>query len=78
MFAVFTRNSEFKHAERVIRSPLTLSVPAVLVILRQPPQVVSEQHLIARNPLNRLQHVVLQGQISTHLLTLRNHTHTHT
>ncbi len=43
----------------------------IWVILGQFLQVIREQHLITWNPLDRLQHVVLQGQAATLLLTLK-------
>lgn len=55
----------------------TLGVPVVRGVLWQPVEVIFEQQLIARNPLNRLQHVVLQSQVPTALLPLhRNIKHT--
>lgn len=51
-------------------SELTFCVPTIRVVLRKLLQIVFEQHLVARNPLHRLQHVVLQRQGATHLLTL--------
>lgn len=49
---------------------LTLSELIIWVILGQFLQVISEQHLVTWDPLNGLQHVVLQGQAATSLLTL--------
>lgn len=56
-------------------SERTFCVPAVGVVLRKLLQIVFEQHLVARNPLHRLQHVVLQRQGATHLLTLAKSHH---
>lgn len=49
---------------------VTVSELVVRVVLGQPLQVVSEQQLVAWNPLDRLQHVVLQGQAAAHVLAL--------
>ena len=49
---------------------LTLCIFSVHSILRQLLQVVFEQQLVARDPLNRLQHVVLQRQVTTYILFL--------
>lgn len=54
----------------------TLGVPVVRGVLRQPVKIVFEQKLVAWDPLNRLQHVVLQSQVPTALLPLCTHTHT--
>ncbi len=51
----------------------TLGVPVVRGVLRQPVEVIFEEQLIARNPLNRLQHVMLQSQVTTTLLPLHKH-----
>lgn len=50
---------------------LTLCVFAVQRVTWQLLQVVLQQQLVARNPLDRLQHVVLQRQVPTHILFLR-------
>lgn len=49
---------------------LTFGVLSVGVVLRQLLQVVLKQHLIARDSLHRLQHVMLKRQGATDLLTL--------
>lgn len=48
-----------------------MSELVVRAVLGQPPQVVSEQQLVTGNPLDRFQHVVLQGQAAAHLSALR-------
>lgn len=48
----------------------TLCVFPVQCIVRQFLQIVLEQEFIARDPLNRLQHVVLESQVPTHILLL--------
>lgn len=51
----------------------TLGVPVIRSFLRQSVQVILEQKLVAGDPLNRFQHVVLQGQVPTALLPLHAH-----
>lgn len=48
----------------------TLCIPLIRVFVRQLLQVVFKQHLISRDSLHRLQHVMLQRQAATDLLTL--------
>lgn len=48
-----------------------MSELVVRAVLGQPPQVVSQQQLVAGDPLDRLQHVVLQRQAAAHLSALR-------
>lgn len=52
----------------------TVSQIIIWVIPGQLLQVIPEQHLITWNPLDRFQHVVLQGQAATHLSTLKHRT----
>lgn len=49
---------------------LTLCIFPVQSVAGQLLQVVFEQQLVARNPLDRLQHVVLQRQVPAHVLLL--------
>lgn len=49
---------------------LTFCIFSVQSVLGQLLQVVFEQQLIARNPLNGFQHVMLQRQVPTHFLFL--------
>lgn len=43
----------------------------VLVLRRQPLEIVPQQHLITRDALHRRQHVMLQRQIAAHLQLLK-------
>jgi len=43
----------------------TFSIGAIGGILGQSAQIVAEKHLVARHPLDRRQHVVLQAQLAT-------------
>jgi len=71
------RKVTFNDCLRNLLTPeLTFSIPPVYVILWKFLQIVFEQHLVARNPLHRLQHVMLQSQIPTHVLTLKTHSKT--
>lgn len=49
---------------------LTFCIFSVQSVVRQLLQVVFEQQLIARNPLNGFQHVMLQRQVPAHFLFL--------
>lgn len=49
---------------------VTVSGLVVGAVLGQPLQVVPQQQLVPGDPLDRFQHVVLQGQAAAHLLAL--------
>lgn len=53
-----------------VNRSLTFCVLAVQSVLGKLLQVVFEQHLVARDPLDRLQHVVLQRQVPANILFL--------
>lgn len=48
-----------------------MSQLVIWVVLGQLLQVILEQQLITRNPLDWFQHVVLQGQAATYFLALK-------
>lgn len=48
----------------------TFCISSVGVVLRQLLQVVFKQHLVSRDSLHRLQHVMLKSQTATDLLAL--------
>lgn len=50
---------------------ITVSQLVIWVVPGQFLQVIFEQQLITRNPLDRFQHVVLQGQAATYFLALK-------
>lgn len=55
----------------------TLGVLVVRGVLWQSVKIIFEQQLVARNPLNWLQHVMLQSQVPTALLPLNKQTVTY-
>ncbi|TNN85086.1 hypothetical protein EYF80_004740 [Liparis tanakae] len=56
---------------------MSSSSPSISVVLRQLLQIVFQQHLVARDSLHGLQHVVLERQAAADLLALSAGT-THT